>query len=81
MKTARIVQHWLIPAALVSANTALVHLLYLLSLREIPLQSLYILICLTGLIVGTLTKNKYTLIVSNAAYWIILLLVLFGGIV
>ena len=80
MKTARIVQHWLIPAALLSANTALIHLFYLLSLNEIPFHLLYIFLCIIGLIIGTVTKSKHILIAANAAYWTILFLVLSGGI-
>lgn len=79
MKAFRLIQHWLIPFALISANAALIHLLYLLYFKGLHLHSLYIFLCLTGLMAGIVLKNKYVLLIGIAVYWIALITILSAG--
>lgn len=76
MKASRLIQHWLIPFALISVNAAFIHLLYLLHIKGVHLHSLYILLCLTGLTTGIVFKNKYILLAGIAVYWIVLITML-----
>ncbi len=74
MKEFRLIQHWLIPFALLSANTALIHAIYLFATEGLGIASIAISICLGLLVSGVFYANKYLLMAATSAYWILLIL-------
>ena len=71
----KLLEHTLIPAALVTLNCSVVHLLYLLFMEEMLSPSgSYVLICTVALLAGIFRKNKYLILPALIAYGVVLVL-------
>ena len=72
-KTFRLIQHTLIPLALIAANTALAHLIYLLEIGAYNYLLILTLNALMFLSAGIFRANKYLLLSSIVLYTLLLI--------
>ena len=70
MKEFRLIQHNLIPLALILVNISLVHLIYAFSCSEAA-SGFIVMVCLAVLLSGTALKNKYLLLGGIAIYGVV----------
>lgn len=68
-----LIQHKLIPIALIACNIALVHAIYLLAKADDRYTLFAVVICLVVLIVGILRSAKYVLLTGIILYTLTLL--------
>lgn len=67
-KAFSLIQHKLIPTALIAGNIALVHLIYLLAEGDSGYFLTAIAICIIVMATGILRPNKYVLLAGLVAY-------------
>lgn len=73
MKAFSLIQHKLIPTALIAGNIALVHLIYLLAKGDYSHTLSATALCIISLIIGILLANKYFLLAGIISYTILML--------
>lgn len=78
-KTLNLIQHKLIPIALIAGNIALVHAIYLLAETGNYYTLFTVVICLVVLAIGILRSAKYMLLTGIVFYTLILLFVLMAS--
>jgi len=76
MKQAKVIQHTLIPIALIAGNIGLAHLIYLLANGMFSLQLPALAITLVLLGMGILKADRLLLLIGTGAYILILLFTL-----
>lgn len=74
MKAFSLIQHKLIPTALIAGNIALVHFIYLLAIAGSSYLLIATAICIIILATGILRPNKYLLLAGIIAYSLLLFL-------
>lgn len=73
LKEFRLIQHNLIPLALIAGNIALGHLIYLLANGEWDFSLYATAISITALTTGIIKSNKYLLLAGTLFYFVILI--------
>lgn len=68
MKEAKLIQHTLIPVALILGNIAIAHFIYLVTREALSLNILFVALGLALLGVGILKANKSILFIGIATY-------------
>ncbi|SMD08240.1 hypothetical protein [Pedobacter africanus] len=76
MKTFALVQHKLIPTALIAVNIAVVHLIFLLAKADYGYVLWATACCTLALGIGIVRASKYLLIAGIAAYLAMLIVLL-----
>lgn len=73
MKPSSLLEHWLIPSALLSANVGLVHLIYLFANPKDYISVLAVSLCLLLMASGVIRKIRYQMIIGMIIYWLVFL--------
>jgi hypothetical protein len=73
MKAFSLIQHKLIPTALIAGNIALVQLIYLLAKGDYNYILWATALCIISLVIGILRANKYLLLGGIISYSILVL--------
>lgn len=73
MKAFTLIQHKLIPGALIAVNIAIVHLIFLLAKADYSYSLWITALCAIALAIGIVRASKYLLVAGMVLYLLVLL--------